>query len=143
MRKNSNRRPLLFITFPQEFRKSNKFGHWTSGSGGKRTCNWSEQMKKKKPPKKNLFLPRQFYTLYEHKFSNLRPLLSITFPKDSENLKSLHIGLQEAGGKRPFKGLRNTNTKKFLLNKAKVAKKKYKYILSNDFSPFISKIFQI
>ena len=32
-----NLRPLLFITFPQGFRISKKFGHWTSGSGGKKT----------------------------------------------------------------------------------------------------------
>ena len=39
-------RPLLFVTFPQGFRKSKKFGHWTSGSGGKKTFKRSEQMKK-------------------------------------------------------------------------------------------------
>ena len=34
--KFSNMRPLLSITFPQGFRKSKKFGHWTLGSGGKK-----------------------------------------------------------------------------------------------------------
>ena len=34
-----NLRPLLSITFPQGFWKSNQFGHWTSGSGGKRLLN--------------------------------------------------------------------------------------------------------
>ena len=51
--------------------------------------------------KLNLFLKKslwQFYTLYEQKFINLRPLL---FPNDSENLKSLDIGLQEVGAERP------------------------------------------
>ena len=28
-----------------------------------------------------LFFARQFYTLYEKKYSNLRPLLSISFPQ--------------------------------------------------------------
>ena len=37
--KYSNLRPLLSITFPQGFRKSKKFGHLTSGSGGKKTAN--------------------------------------------------------------------------------------------------------
>ena len=32
-------------------------------------------------PKNKQFLARQFYTLYEQKFSNMRPLLSITFPQ--------------------------------------------------------------
>ena len=41
-----NLRPLLTITFPQGFRISIKFGHWTSGSGGKKTFKRSEQMKK-------------------------------------------------------------------------------------------------
>ena len=37
--KFSNLRPLPSITFSQEFKKSEKFGHWTSGSGGKRRLN--------------------------------------------------------------------------------------------------------
>ena len=37
MHTNLNLRPLLSITFPQGFQKSKKFGHWTSGSGGKKT----------------------------------------------------------------------------------------------------------
>ena len=40
--KFSNLRTFLSITFPQGFRKSKKFGHWTSGSGGKKTINRSE-----------------------------------------------------------------------------------------------------
>ena len=35
--KCSNVRPLLFITFPQEFKISKNIGHPTSGSGGKKT----------------------------------------------------------------------------------------------------------
>ena len=83
--------------FPQGFRKSKKFGHWTAGSGGKKTFKRSEQMKK---IRKKLFSPRRFYTLYEQKFSN--PLL---FPKESENLKSLDIGLREVGAKRRLNGV--------------------------------------
>ena len=51
-------------------------------------------------------LAGQFYTLYEQKFSNLRPLLSITFPKDFEYLKSLDIGLWKVGAKRPLNGVK-------------------------------------
>ena len=36
-------RPLLSITFFQGFQISKKFGHWTSGSGGKKTGKQSEQ----------------------------------------------------------------------------------------------------
>ena len=49
---------------------------------------------------------RQFYILYEQKFSNLRPLFSITSPKDSKYLESLDIGLWEMGAKRPLNGVR-------------------------------------
>ena len=52
--KFSNLRPLLFITFPQEFWKSKKFGHWTMGNGGKKMFKRSEQMKKKKSLQKKI-----------------------------------------------------------------------------------------
>ena len=42
---------------------------------------------------------RQFYTLYEQKYSNPRPLLSISFPQGFENPKSLDIGFWEVGAK--------------------------------------------
>ena len=48
------------------------------------------------------------------------PLLS---PKDSENLKSLDIGLWEVGAKRQLNRVWNTNTKKILLSEAKFAHK--------------------
>ena len=32
-----NLRPLLSISYPQGFGKSKLFGHWTLGSGGKKT----------------------------------------------------------------------------------------------------------
>ena len=44
--KFSNHRPLLSVTFPQGFRKSEKFGHWTLGNGTIKTFKLSEQMKK-------------------------------------------------------------------------------------------------
>ena len=61
----------------------------------KRINKWEKSVKKS-------FLQRQFYTLYEQKFSNMRPLLFITFPNDSENSKSLDIGVWEVGAKRPL-----------------------------------------
>ena len=45
-KKFSNLRPLLSITFPQGFRISKKFGHWTLGSGGKKTVKRSEKVKR-------------------------------------------------------------------------------------------------
>ena len=39
-----NVRPLLSITFPQWFRISKKFGHWTLGSGSKKTIKRSEKV---------------------------------------------------------------------------------------------------
>ena len=63
--KFSNLRHLLSNTFPQGFRKSKKFGHWTFRSGGKKRFKRSEQMNKSV---NKLFSPQQFYTLYEPKF---------------------------------------------------------------------------
>ena len=41
----SNLTPLLSITFPKGFQKfKKKFGHWTLGSGGKKTGKRSEQI---------------------------------------------------------------------------------------------------
>ena len=48
--KFSNLKPLLSITFPQGFRKSKKFAHWTSGSGGKRDVKTSEKHQYQKNP---------------------------------------------------------------------------------------------
>ena len=43
---------------------------------------------------------RQFYTFYNQKFSNQRPLLSITFFQGfQKNKKSFDIGLWEVGAK--------------------------------------------
>ena len=66
------------------------------------------------------------------------PLL---FSKDSKNLKSLDIGFWEVGEKRLLNWVRNTNTKKILLSKAKLAEKLF--FLRGNFTPFNSKIFQI
>ena len=73
------------------------------GSGGQKTCKRSEQMKKKKKTEKKTVLPRQFYTLYEHKFSNLRPLLSITFPQRFRESKKFAHWTSGSGGKKTVK----------------------------------------
>ena len=61
------------------------------------------------------FMSKSFQ-IWDHFF----PLL---FPEDSENLKSLGIGLREVGAKRPLNRVRKTNTNKILLSKAKLAQK--------------------
>ena len=53
-------------------------------------------------PLKTIFA-RQFYTIYEQKFSNLRQLLSITFPQGFQ--KSKMFGLREVGAKRRLNGV--------------------------------------
>ena len=47
----------------------------------------------------------------------------LRFHKDSENLTSLHIGLQDAGAKKTLNGVRNIDTKKIVISKAKFAQK--------------------
>ena len=44
--KFSDPRPLLSILFPQGFKKSKRFGHWTSGNGGKKLLNGGTNEKK-------------------------------------------------------------------------------------------------
>ena len=51
-------------------------------------------------------LPQRFYTHYEEKLINLRPLLSIIFLRDFQNPKKMDIGLWEVGTKRPVNGMR-------------------------------------
>ena len=41
--KIANLKPRLSITFPQVIRIFKKYGHWTLGSGGKKTVKRSEQ----------------------------------------------------------------------------------------------------
>ena len=73
--------------------------------GAKRRFKGANKWRRKKPLK-TFFSPRQLYTLYEQKFSNLRPILLVTLPKDSEYLKHLDIKIWEVGAKRPLKGVR-------------------------------------
>ena len=54
-------------------------------------------------PKNKLFFARRFYTLYEQKFSNLRPLLSITFPQGFRISKIFGHPTSGSGGKKTFK----------------------------------------
>ena len=59
---------------------------------------------------KKTFFARRFLIFFKQKCSNMRPLLSITFPKDSESLKIFDIRLREVGAKRPLNGTSKVNT---------------------------------
>ena len=61
----------------------------------------------------------------------------LLFAKDSKNPKKFNIGFWEVGEKRLLIGVRNTNTKKNLLIKAKFAQNKL--FLRENFTPFISR----
>ena len=77
---------------------------------------------------------RRFYTLYEQKYSNLKPLLSISFPKGFR--KSKKFGDWTLGGGAGLKRLlniMNTWRKKIWKN----------YFRRGNFRLFLSKIFQI
>ena len=60
----------------------------------------------------------------------------LLFPKDSKNLKKIDIALWKVGAKRLLIGVRNTNTKKNQLIKARFAQKLTS--LRDNFTPFIS-----
>ena len=110
--KFANLRPPLFLTFPQGFQKSKKFGHWTLGSGGKKLFKRGEQMIFFS---KKLFCRCNFTTIMSKRFQIWDHFLSLLFPEDFKNLKSLHIGLWETRAKRPLKRVRNLNTRKSCL----------------------------
>ena len=61
---------------------------------------------------KKLFFLRQFYTFYKQKFSNMRPFISITFPKGFKKSKKFGHWTSGSGGKSCLNGMRNTDTKK-------------------------------
>ena len=74
----------------------------------------------------------RFYTLYEQKFSNVRPLFSFTFHKGFRKYKIFAHWTLGSGGKKTFK--QSEQMKKNL--------KKTCY-RRGDFTPFLSKSFQI
>ena len=78
----------------------------------------SQQIKKTK--KKQL---QRFYTHYAQKFSNLRPLLSITLTTGFRNSKKFGHWILGSGDKKTVKGSEKLNTQKILLSKAKFALK--------------------
>ena len=65
----------------------------------------------KKSIKKNSFCRGNFIPFMRKKFSNLRPLLCITFPQGFLKSKKFAHRTSGSGGKRPLKGVRNTNSK--------------------------------
>ena len=75
-------------------------------------------------------MPRHFYTIFEGKCSNLRPLL---FPKDSKYLNILDIGHQEVWAKGPLNGVNKWEEKKSVKN----------LFCRSSFTPFLSKKVQI
>ena len=58
---------------------------------------------KAKSAKKQFFLARRFYTTFKRKCSNLRPLLSITFPQGFQISKNIGHPTLGSGGKKTFK----------------------------------------
>ena len=82
----------------------------------------------KKICKKNLFRSGNFTPFMSNSFQIGDHFFSLLFPKDSENLKSLDIGLLEVGAKRRLNGVRNINTKKILLSKAKFSQKQALFV---------------
>ena len=59
-------------------------------------------MKKKRKEEfvKNFFATQRFYTLYEQKFSNVRQLISNTFPKGFQKSKKFGHWTLGSGGKK-------------------------------------------
>ena len=94
---------LFLLLFLKDSKiKEKKFEHWTSGSWGKKTFERNEQ-RRKKWVNNYFFLPLRLYTLFEQRFSNLRPLCSITFPQGFRLSKKFGHWTLGTGGKKNFK----------------------------------------
>ena len=132
MSKSLNLRPLLSITFPKGFRKSEKFGHWTLKRSEQMQKNWK---------KKNTYLMRQFYTLYKLNFSNLRSLLPITFSQGLQKSKNFGHWTFGSGGTKTGKRSEKHQYQNILLSKAKFAQKQTFFY--GNLTPFIIKSFQM
>ena len=94
-------RPLLFIMFPQGLWKSKKFGHWTSARG-ENTFKQSGKTNKKSEEKKLFFCRGDFRPFLSKNVQIWDYFFPLLFPKDSEYLKSLDIGIQKVGAKSLF-----------------------------------------
>ena len=81
-------------------------------------------------PKNKLFFARLFYTLLKEKFSNLRLLLSITFPQGFRKFKKFGQWALESGGKKTFKRSEPMKTKSVK-----------NFFVRGNFTPFMSYFF--
>ena len=72
---------------------------------------------------KNFFCLCNFAPFMSKSFQIGDHSFQLLFSKNSENLKSLDISLQEVGAKRLLNGVRSNDTKKIWLIKAKFAPK--------------------
>ena len=92
-------RPLLSITFPQEFQKSKKFGYWPLGSLGKKTVKRSEKhhyqkilLSKTKFDQKQTFVcAAVLHSFLEKVFESETNKFRYFSPKDSGPLNILDI----------------------------------------------------
>ena len=91
----------FFIFYPAYWRQRISQPIWIVAPIPKNSCLIRQNL-----PKNKL---RRFYTLFKKKFSNLRPLLSITFPMDSKSLEFLDVRLWEVGAKRFLNGTSKVN----------------------------------
>ena len=115
--KFSNLRPFFSITFPPGFRKCYKFGHWTLGSGGKKTVKRSEKYRFQKKscslrqnsPKNKLFLHSNFTPFIRKIFQIWDHFFPLLFAKDSQSVKCLEIWFREMGAKRGIKSTSKVN----------------------------------
>ena len=79
--------------------------------------------KAKSAKKKNFFLGGDFRPLPNKNVQMLDHFFPILFPKDSESLKILDIGLREVGTKRPLKKTKNQKRPKKVKKKTFFARR--------------------
>ena len=80
-------------------------GHGNSMKESAKGRFFENPASKAKLAQKLTFFAWRFYTLYEQKFSNLRPLLSITFPQGFRKYRQFGHWTLESGGKTRLNGV--------------------------------------
>ena len=115
--KFSNLRPLRsIITFPLGLQKSkNKFGHWSSGSGGTKTVKRSEKhLYQKSPaqqnsPQNKLYFRVIFTPFISKIFKSETTSFNFFCLKGSESLKKTRHPTSGSGGKKTFRDIDDIN----------------------------------
>ena len=129
---------FLPLVFPKDSENLKSLDIGLQEVEAKRRINGMNKLKKSV---KNFFLPLQFFTLFQQKFSTLRPLFSITFPRGVKKSKKYGHWTSRNAGKKTVKRSEKHWYQKVLLSKAKFAPEQY-FFWAAILHPLLVKVFK-